>query len=119
MTRRSEPGRQGEGEDRPIDLSAPLQSIPCAPIVKLCVCLRPDDLVEAIVIEPDRHAARSKEYGHAIAYDQRPRMVHLERWPPWSFTVNMRKGWSRLRPSRVVVKFSAVMGLALVQWFRG
>ena len=119
MTRRSEPGRQGEGEDRLTTWFRSFAINPMCPDRQAVCSPAPDDLVEAIVIEPDRHAARSKEYGHAIAYDQRPRMVHLEALAPMEFHREHAEGLESSEAIEVVVKFSAVMGLALVQWFRG
>jgi hypothetical protein len=40
----------------------------------------PEDLVDALVVEPDRHPARGDEDGHAVAHDERPGVIHLE--PP-------------------------------------
>jgi hypothetical protein len=37
------------------------------------------------VIEPDRHPAWGEEDGHAIAHDERSRVVHLEPLSPMQF----------------------------------
>jgi hypothetical protein len=49
-----------------------------APFTQFGVGPSPDDLVDALVVKPDRHSAGGKEDSHAIAHDERSRVIDLE-----------------------------------------
>jgi hypothetical protein len=68
------------------------------------------------MVEPDRHPAWSEEDGHAIAHDKRPRVVYLEPLTSAEFHLeNVERLEPRRRPSRVLVKWSAVIAKALAK----
>jgi hypothetical protein len=56
-----------------------------ATFIELGVRRSPNDLVDALMVKPDRHPARGKEDSHAITDHERRGVIHLESPPTVQF----------------------------------
>src|SRR5262249_12557815 len=46
------------------------------------VCRRADDLIHAVVVEPDRYSAGGEEHRYAVTHDERSSVIHFETASP-------------------------------------